>query len=92
MSACYHEIASLAEPQSRLDEAIRRIIACAIETGELLDVPTEAERLAAGCPDIGGARIADLLLEAGLEARVNLVLGPGRANVGGRTSPMSCPA
>jgi hypothetical protein len=92
MSACYHGIASLAEPASRLDEAIRRTIARAIETGELLDVPAEAERLAADCPDIGGARIADLLLAAGVEARVNLVLGSGRANVGGRTSPMSCPA
>jgi hypothetical protein len=92
MSACYHEIASLAEPQSRLDEAIRRTIARAIETGELLDVPAEAERLAADCPDIGGTKIADLLIAAGVEARVNLALGPGRANVGGRTSPMACPA
>lgn len=58
-----------------LDEAIRRSVAHAIETGELLDVAAEAERLAASCPDLAGACVADLLIRAGVEARINLALG-----------------
>jgi hypothetical protein len=92
MSECYPDTACFAEASSRLDEAIRRTIARAIETGELLDVPAEARRLAAACPAIGGARIAALLLEAGVEARINLVLGPERGNEDSRPPAMSCPA
>ena len=63
---------------ARLDEAIRRSVARAIETGEVLDVAAEAGRLAAACPEIANAGVADLLIRAGVEARINLALGPDR--------------
>jgi len=63
---------------ARLDEAVRRSVARAIETGEVLDVAAEAGRLAAACPEIVSAGVADLLIRAGVEARINLALGPDR--------------
>lgn len=72
-----------AEASSLLDEAIRRTVARAIETGELLDVATEAGRLAAALPEAARARVADLLIRAAVEARINLALGPQ-----GRSPPL----
>ncbi|HEX2256576.1 MAG TPA: hypothetical protein VHG92_07730 [Afifellaceae bacterium] len=85
------------ETAARLDEAIRRSVARAIETGELLDVAAEAGRLAAALPEAAGSRVADLLIRAGVEARINLALGPEPrtappAAIGGRRDGLDAPA
>ena len=76
MSVRYCTFHPMDEPAGLLDEAIRRAVARAIETGEVLNVEHEARRLAAGYPGMASACVADLLIQAGVEARINLALGP----------------
>lgn len=75
MSVCYRTIPIDVAPAFLLDEAIRRAVARAIDTGEVLNVEAEARRLAAGYPGTAPNRIAELLIEAGVGARINLELG-----------------
>lgn len=82
MSACYHSVSHTAEPADLLDEAVRRAVARAIETGEVLNPDAEARQMAASHPGIARTRIADLLIRAGVEARINLELGPRDASDG----------
>lgn len=84
MSALCSLPSATARGAACLDEAIRRTVARAIETGELLEVAAEAGRLAAACPEIASAGVADLLIRAGVEARINLALGPESGAPAGR--------
>jgi hypothetical protein len=63
-----------------LDEAIRAAVAEAIRLHQVLDVTTVSRRLAAlhGGAGLAAEDIADLLLKAGIEARIPLEWGAGR--------------
>jgi hypothetical protein len=85
MPTSYQTAIRTAEAASLLDEAIRRTVVRAIETGDLLDVGAEARRLAASYPWIASTSIAEMLLRAGVEARINLELAtPGSSEAAER--------
>ena len=60
-----------------LDEDIRAVVDAAIGSGELLQVSDASRRLAAAHPDAGleAEQIAELVLRAGISARVPLEWG-----------------
>lgn len=60
-----------------LDDDIRATVDSAIATGDLLHISQEAKRLADAYPESGLdlAGVAELLLKAGVSARVSIELG-----------------
>jgi hypothetical protein len=60
-----------------LDDDIRATVEQAIRSGDLLHIPEASKRLAAAHPGsgLGASQIADLLLRAGVSARVPLEWG-----------------
>ncbi|HWT31984.1 MAG TPA: hypothetical protein VN240_13290 [Propylenella sp.] len=63
-----------------LDDDIRAIVEQAIDSGGLLHIPEASKRLAAAHPGSGlaASEIADILLRAGVSARVPLEWGSSR--------------
>ncbi|MYZ49890.1 hypothetical protein E4O86_19465 [Rhizobiales bacterium L72] len=59
-----------------LHETVRKAIARAIETGELLQVSREARRISAALPGVPLTRLVHLLLEAAVSARIDFEIAP----------------
>ena len=62
-----------------LDDDIRAIVEQAIDSGSLLHIPEASKQLAAAHPGsgLGPSEIAEILLRAGVSARVPLEWGSG---------------